>query len=49
MTFFGDSQKVTEREELRSLASIYNRLGVGSPLTLVGKMVFRESCNGHLP
>ena len=49
MTFSGDSQKVTEREELRSLASIYNRLGVGSPLTLVGKMVFRESCNRHLP
>ena len=41
MTFSGDSQKVTEREELRSLASIYNCLGVGSPLTLVGIMVFR--------
>ena len=42
MTFSGDSQKVTKRKELRSLASIYNRLGVGSPLTLEGKMVFRE-------
>ena len=49
MTFSGDSQKVTEREEQRSLASIYNRLGVGSPLTLLGKMFYRESCNQHLP
>ena len=49
VTFSGDSQKATEREVLRSLVSIYNPLGVGSPLTLVRKIVFREACNRHLP
>ena len=34
---------------LRSLPSIYDPLGVASTVTLVGKMVFREGCDLHLP
>ena len=33
----------------RSLASMYDPLGVASPVTLVGKMVFRGACDRHLP
>ena len=49
VTFSGDSQKATQRKVLRSLASIYDPLGAASPVTLVGKMVFREACDRHLP
>ena len=38
VTFSGDSNKATQREVLRSLASIYDPLGVASRVTLVGKM-----------
>ena len=49
VTFSGDSHEATKRDVLRSLASIYDPLGVASPVTLVGKMVFREACDRHLP
>ena len=48
-TFSGDSHEATKRDVLRSLASIYDPLGVASPVILVGKMVFREACDRHLP
>ena len=40
VTFCGDSTKATQREVLRTLASIYDPFGVASPVTLVGKMFF---------
>ena len=49
VTFSGDSHEATKRDVLRSLASIYDPLGVASPVTLVGKMVSREACDRHLP
>ena len=49
VTFFGVSHEATKREALRSLASIYDPLGEASPITLLGKMVFREGCDRHLP
>ena len=47
-TFSNDSHQATKREVLGSLAPIYNPLGVASPVTLVGKMVFREACDRQL-
>ena len=41
--------ETTRREILRFLASVYDRLGIVSPVTLVGKMIFREACDRHLP
>ena len=49
VTFSSDSHEATKREVLRNQASIYDALGVASPVTLVGKMVFREACDQHLP
>ena len=28
---------------------MYDPLGIGSPVTLVGKMIFREACDRYLP
>ena len=39
----------TKREVLRGLASVYDPLGVASPIALVGKMIYRETCDQHLP
>ena len=49
MTFSGDSEKATQGEVLRSLASINDLLGVARPVILVGKRVFQKACDGHLP
>ena len=49
VTFSGVSHEATKREVLRSLASIYDPLGVASPITLVEKIVFRQGCDRHLP
>ena len=49
VTFSADSYEATKRDVRRSLASIYDPQGVASPVTLVGKMVFREACERHLP
>ena len=48
-TFSDVSHEATKREVLRNLASIYDPLGVASPIILVEKMVFREGCDRHLP
>ena len=44
-----DSEEATKREVLRSLASVYDPLGVAGPVTVKGKMIFREACDQHLP
>ena len=44
-TFPEPPPEVTKREMLRFLASIYDPLGVASPVSLVGKLVYREVCD----
>ena len=34
---------------LRFLASVYDPLGVASPVSLVGKLLYRDVCDQHLP
>ena len=40
---------VTKRGILRYLAAVYDPLGVASPTTLVGKLLYREVCESRLP
>ena len=44
-----DSEEATKRRVLRSLASVYDPLGVAGPVTLKGKMIFREACDQQRP
>ena len=39
----------TKREVLKQLAKIYDPLGLVTPLTLQGKMIYRDICNQKLP
>eukprot|EP00794_Sanderia_malayensis_P005856 gene5856-biopygen4856 len=41
--------ELTKRGVLRNLASIYDPLGIASPVTLLGKFVYRECCDQRLP
>ena len=43
-----DCAETSKREVLKSLASVFDPLGVASPTTLVGKMIRREACEHHL-
>ena len=49
VTFTRDSAETSKREMLKSLASVFDPLGVASPIQLVGKMIYREACEQHLP
>ncbi|KAK3730338.1 hypothetical protein QZH41_002078 [Actinostola sp. cb2023] len=49
VTFPEKPAEVTKREILRFLASVYDPLGLVSPVTLVGKMLYRAVCDRHLP
>ena len=49
VTFTRDSAETSKREVLKSLASVFDPLGIASPTTLVGKMIYREECEQHLP
>ena len=40
--------EVSKREMLRFLASVYDPLGLASPVSLVGKLLYREVCDQHL-
>ena len=40
---------LTKREILRFLASIYDPLGLASPISLVGKLIYRNVCEQRLP
>ena len=42
-----DSEPI-KRGVLQTLASIYNPLGIVSPVTLMGKIIFRDICDEHL-
>ncbi len=39
----------TKRETLRHLAKVYDPSGLASPLTLVGKIIYRDICDAKLP
>ena len=41
--------KVTKREILRKISKIYDLLGLASPVTLAGKMLYRETCDARVP
>ena len=38
----------TKRGVLLTLASIYDLIGIVSPVTLMGKIIFRDICDQHL-
>ncbi|XP_028405771.1 uncharacterized protein LOC114528347 [Dendronephthya gigantea] len=49
-TVFPDNTPVTtKREMLRFLASIYDPLGIVSPISLVGKLLYRDVCDQRWP
>ena len=41
--------KVTKIEILRKISKIYDHLGLASPVTLAGKMLYREICEARVP
>ena len=49
VSFKGDSAETTKGEVLKSLASVFDLLGVASPTVLVGKRIYREACDQYLP
>eukprot|EP00112_Aurelia_sp_Birch-Aquarium-sp1_P007313 Seg1796.10 transcript_id=Seg1796.10/GoldUCD/mRNA.D3Y31 product="hypothetical protein" protein_id=Seg1796.10/GoldUCD/D3Y31 len=49
VAFPAKQAELTKRGVLRNLASIYDPLGFVSPVTLLGKMVYRECCDQSLP
>ena len=44
-----ECKKTTKREILSKLAKIYDPLGLASPITLQGKLIYREICDVKLP
>ena len=48
VTFPRASPEVSKREMLRFLASVYDPLGLASPVSLVGKLLYRGVCEQHL-
>ena len=48
VTFPAPPIETTKREMLRFLASVYDPLGLASPTTLVGKLLYREVCDQRL-
>ena len=41
--------KVTKREILRKISKTYDLLRLASPITLAGKMLYRETCDARVP
>ena len=41
-------KKLTKRTILQKLASIFDRLGIISPTTIIGKIIYRDVCNSRL-
>jgi hypothetical protein len=39
----------TKREVLSNIAKIYDPLGVVSPTSLIGKLLYREICDRQIP
>ena len=49
VTFTKNETPKTKREVLRNLAKVYDPLGLVTPLTLQGKLIFRDICANELP
>ena len=49
VTFTKNETPKTKREVLRNLAKVYDPLGLVTPLTLQGKLIFRDICANKLP
>ena len=49
ITFPGQITNATEREVLGKMAKIYDPLGLASPITLEGKILYREVCETRVP
>ena len=49
VTFTAAPPDVTKRETLRFLASIYDPLGIASPVSLVGKILYQDICDQRIP
>ena len=43
------SNEVTKRGVLGKIAKIYDPLGIVSPTTLQGKLIYREACDSRIP
>ena len=48
-TFWEASPEVSTREMLPFHASVFDPLSLASPVSLVGKLLYREVCDKHLP
>jgi hypothetical protein len=44
-----DSGPTTKRGVLSKLAKIYDLLGLASPTTLIGKLIYRDICDAKVP
>ena len=44
-----ESQRLTKRNILKILASIYDSLGFILPVFLIGKILFRNLCDSRIP
>ena len=49
VTFPDPYEQVTKRGILRSLASVFDPLGLVSPVTLTGILIYRDACDQKLP
>ena len=49
ITFPEPFEQVTKRGILRSLASVFDPLGLVSPVTLTGKFIYQDACDQTLP
>ena len=49
VTLTPDTGPVTKRNMLSMLARIYDPLGLASPTTLTGKLVYRSACDSKIP
>ena len=47
--FPNESSSTTKRGILSKLATIYDPLGLASPITIQGKMIYREVCDSKMP
>ena len=49
VTFPNEREPKTKRGVLSKLARVYDPLGLASPLTLVGKQIYRDACDSKIP
>ena len=47
ISFGSKHYEVTKRGVLQKLASVYDPLGLAAPVVLMGKLIYRDICDGH--